>query len=486
MKKILLGCVSASILLGGIAFIGFMRMQPSSIKIPTQIQHPNVKVYTLEEEQILSAAETYLYYKNLNELIHVDVKADGNDFIITFENPTEPDAPKQALKMVRIADFNGKKQYKISSETWANLAESVRESLPNPQMSIDEYTQTISWVPDLSLTTNTSLKATNIVIQDTDLSLTIGSIISDSLVGPQNNKMDVAAAITINDLNVKTALFDVNIPKIILDTQITGADQTAVETMQALSAKRTVSSLMVPTLSIESILLGDKKITTTLENTFTFEKDIQLSMRISDIKVPDMPTLPNNVSAKVSLVGLDRDDIISYIKLSNQYNELENHKTSEARNIEQQLDELYNKVAPKLSIKIDDINLSFPNGSISLSGIIKPDGETLTSDTKIQVTNFDTLSPEAQPVDKEACAKELEHATKNMPLPPACEQKTGMLEFLRPFLDTAKRTTNANGQDVDTFHIQYSENHVSINGHEIVLPEDISVKQIKSSQHSTK
>ena len=486
MKKILLGCVAASVLLGGIAFIGFSQMQPTLIKIPAKLQHSNVKTYTLEEEQILSAAETYLYYKNLDELIHVDVKADGNDFIIIFENPTEPDAPKQELRMVRIADFNGKKQYKISSETWTNWAEIVRENLPTPQISIDEYSQTTSWVPDLSLTTNTSLKATNVIIKDTDLSLTIGSIISDSLVGPQNNKMDVAATATVNDFKVETALFDLNIPKIILDTQITGSDQTGIETMQALTSEKTVSSLMIPTFSIDSVLMGKQKITGTLENSLIFDKDLQLSTRISDIKIPNMPTLPNNINAKISLVGLDREDIIAYTKLSNQYDGLENHKTSEALKIEQQLDELYAKMAPKLSVKIDDINLSFPNGSISLNGVIKPDGEALTSNTEIQVTNFDVLSPAAQPVDKEACAKALEHATLNTPTPPACVQKTGILEFLRPFLDMNKRTTNADGQSVDTFNIQYDANKISINGHEIELPESISMKQVKSQKGSSK
>ncbi|MBO7257984.1 MAG: hypothetical protein J6V11_03490, partial [Alphaproteobacteria bacterium] len=102
----------------------------------------------------------------------------------------------------------------------------------------------------------------------------------------------------------------------------------------------------------------------------------------------------------------------------------------------------------------------------------KPDGDTLATDATIQVVNFDTLSPKPQPADKEAC----EAALKNIPanatqLPPECAVKqTGMLDILRPFLDTTKRTINAEGQSVDTFKIQYRGGGVSINGEEILPP----------------
>ena len=472
MKKILLGCTAASILLGGIVFIGVYHIpltkQATSLKATTK----NAKIYTLEEEQILSAAKTYLHHQNLDEMIHIDVKADGNDFIITFKNPQDPKEPPHDLRLIRIADFNGKKQYRITSESWVNWAEVVRANFKTPQMTIDEYMHTISWVPDLSLTTNSSFKATDVIVKDTDLSLTIGSVISDSLVAPQNNKMDIAMASTMTDLNIKTQMFELRIPKIILDTQIIGTNQTGKETIQALSSEKTSSSLMIPTFTVFSPLLGTEAISGTIENSVTLDDNIDMSIRISDIKVPNIPTMPLSVNAQISLNGLDKADIISYMELSEKYEGLENPASPEGNDLEKQLLDLYSKIAPKLSINVEDMTLTFKEGSISLNGTIKPDGDTLATDATIQVVNFDTLSPKPQPADKEAC----EAALKNIPadatqLPPECAVKqTGMLDILRPFLDTTKRTINAEGQSVDTFKINYSGGGVSINGEEILPP----------------
>ena len=66
MKKFLLGCAAASVLLIGIAVVHMQtpteKNTPSSLpNKPTE----DVKTYSEAEIQILEAAESYLYYKNL-------------------------------------------------------------------------------------------------------------------------------------------------------------------------------------------------------------------------------------------------------------------------------------------------------------------------------------------------------------------------------------------------------------------------------------
>lgn len=469
MKKILLGCVAASILLGGIAFMGFNQMQPTLIEIPQKISLSSETKHTLEEEQILSAAKAYLKDQNLDKVIDVHVKADGKDFIITFVNPKDSEKSQHQFRMVRIADFNGKKQYKITSNSWINWNELAQLNLSEPELTIGEYFQTVSWVPDLSLTTNTSLKTNNIEIKNEEVTLKIASIISDSIVAPQNNKLDVAAVTDIIDFTISSSVFGINIPKIIHDTQITGANQTDTEAMWALHSDKIVSSLMIPTLSINSPLLGEKPISGKLENSIIFEDNLKISMRISDIKLPNIPTFPKTISAKITLNGLSKEDIISYAQLAEKYTELEGKKGSDTSAIEKQTFDLTSKIAQKFNASIEDINIVFPSGSISISGVIKPNNmESLTADAQISVVNFDALSPAAYVVDKEACAKALTQMKPGMPLPPSCEKKTGMLEFLRPFLDTSKRSVNADGHSVDVFTIQSHNNGLTINGQEII------------------
>ncbi|MBR5130739.1 MAG: hypothetical protein IKV03_05915 [Alphaproteobacteria bacterium] len=488
MKKILLACVGASILLGGITFWGAYHSPIASIKSPQISNSSNAKMYSLAEEQILSAAEAFLYYKNLDELLRVDVKEDGNDFIITFDNPKDPETPKHELKMIRVADFNGMKQYKITTESWIRWAEFIRVNFPNPQITMDEYSETVFWVPDLSLTTSTSLKVSDIIIKDTDFSLTINNIISDSLVAPQNNKIDIASVTDLMGLNIKTPLFELNIPKIMENTQIIAADQTSSETMQALTAQKSTSSLMIPTFSVTSPLIGTDPFSATIEGTTTLDDTIKLSMRISDIKLSSMPTLPQNITANISLEGLTKNDIISYTELSEKYDELDSIQSPEAAEVEKQLINFYDTLSQKIRIKIDDFVITFPNGSFSIDGIIKYTNPALSADFNLNITNFDGLSPTPQPADKEACEKALENITSDTPMPPACIQKAGMLEFLRPFIDMQKRTINDEGQTVDTFKINYSADTLIINDQSIMAPNsnrEVSIENVQVSPNET-
>ena len=128
MKKFLLGCAAASVLLIGIAVVHMQtpteKNTPSSLpNKPTE----DVKTYSEAEIQILEAAESYLYYKNLDDIIRADIRSEGDDFIITFDDPTDPQTPPHELKMVRIADFNGKKQYKITTNSWVKWNEDIRQ-----------------------------------------------------------------------------------------------------------------------------------------------------------------------------------------------------------------------------------------------------------------------------------------------------------------------------------------------------------------------
>lgn len=475
MKKFLLGCAAASVLLIGIAVVHMQtpteKNTPSSLpNKPTE----DVKTYSEAEIQILEAAESYLYYKNLDDIIRADIRSEGDDFIITFDDPTDPQTPPHELKMVRIADFNGKKQYKITTNSWVKWNEDIRQHFETPQVSIGEYEETISWVPDLSLKSNTSLKANDIILKNQDLSVTVGAIVSDSLVGPRNNKMDIALATDIADIEIKSPIFTLTIPRLIQETQISGSNQTGIQSMQVLTSEKSVSSVHIPTLTFTAPkILNNQPVTGTIETGSIFENNPIFTLNISNIQVPQpyRDLAPTHINTKINLENISKDDLISYINLQDKYIQVEDLNSKEAEALEQQLTQMSNDLLTKAILKIDNLTAVLNKGEISLTGTIKYAEPALSIDATLTVTDFDAISPKAGPMDEKACENALKEHTPQSPLPAECIQQAGALEFLRPYLDINQRTQNDAGQTVDTFKINYSADNLIING-QSVLPQN--------------
>ncbi len=502
MKKILLGCAAASALLIGVAVIGLNKLNTPSVqkthiqavakKTPAatvQKEKPqtpivqeektpdtNLKLYSISEEQILEAAETYLYYKNLDDLLRPDVRSDGDDFIITFDNPNDPEMPKYELRMIRIADFNEKKQYQISSESWIKWAEFVREYFNTPQISADTYEETISWVPDLALTTNTSVKASDISIADKDIKLNINSVFSDSLVGLNADKIDIASASNFENVDLKTDLFQLSAPKIIQNTHIIGSEITGNKVQQILTAKSSEFSLEIPTIQLHMPLLGQYPITASIKMTQSLETTPEFKADISNIKSQiNIKNLPQNIQMHIALDGVNRAELLNFVNLEAAYNQEEDIKSDSAKETERLLIELANKMVQNTVGTIKEITVNFPDGSLSLTGTLRSANEDIVMKGTLSVTNFDTLSPRPQPANQEACEAALKNISLDAThLPPECAVKqSGMLDYLRPFLDMAKRTTNTAGETVDTFDIDYnSAGYLSVNSEVILSPDN--------------
>ena len=485
MKKILLGCVAVSVLLAGIAVIGLNQKntpqttnvtahQPALINVQTQPTQSvelteNIKTYSISEEQILEAAENFLYYQNLNDILHPDVRSDGDDFIITFDNPHDPDMPKYELKMERIADFKDKKQYKVTSESWIKWAEMIRANFDMPQVSADDYIETISWVPDLALTTNISVKASDIIISDKDMKIMADSVFADSMAGLQDDKLDIASAAGIENFTLKTSLFELSAPKIIFNSQINGAELSGDKAVQILTSKNATESLTLPNMQIHSVLLGQHPVTATMTTSWTFDKNPELNFDLSDIATQnDIPNLPQNVRIKVSASNITRAELFKLAELKQMYMQEENPQSDSAIKTDHEMTKFFNQIINPIDVK--EITLTFANGTIHFVGTVHPMQSDMDMQGVITVTNFDILSPKPQPANKEACKEALKNISPTATqLPPECAVKqTGMLDYLRPFIDETKRTTNDKGQHIDTFNINYRTGHLSINGQEIM------------------
>ncbi|MBR4927456.1 MAG: hypothetical protein IKY98_03925 [Alphaproteobacteria bacterium] len=511
MKKVLFGCVAASVLLTGIAVISLSKKsneQPvKSVSVPVNIVLPhsdgnlltkdannnivviepsNSKYYTVSEEQILAAIEDYLYSMGIDKTVRPDIKAEGDNFIITIDNPSDMTQPPHTLQMIRIADFNGMKQYKITTTSpvmWKTISHQI---LPTGQVDIASYEETISWVPDLSLTTNSSLKANKISITDKDFVITADSIITDSLVGPQKNKMDVAGTTDILNTKITMPFFEISIPKITQTMTLTGANQIGDKSIQPLTADKSSSTFLIPQLIVSSPLLGEKPLTAEIKSEMTYDNQLNLVFYISKIEAPTaaFEIKPKSIASDIIIEGLDKQQLIEYTQIQKEYEEIEPN-TPKAVELENKIVDMQNAILNNVTANIKNISVILQNGNIVLTGTVKYAEPAVNADLKLAITNFDAISPAAQPIDKEACEKALatiNPQTSPSQLPPVCQQKTGVLEILRPFLETAEHSVNNQGEPVDTFTINYSADRISINGQEILPPANISIDEVQASE----
>lgn len=515
MKKILLGCTALSVILIGAAVIGFQKkqasVQPSTSDKPAVATQPaeplnadaaqdkntapvkpegenvaatpqntrelqGLRFYSESEEQILEAFENYIYFKNLNSTMRPDIKTDGRDFIITFSDPSNINAEQRDLKMTRIEDFDSKAQYRITTQSWVVWNEMVKQAFANADLSMDSFNEVVSWVPDLSLKTNDSIKATGIKLTSDDVNFTADSIVFDLLVGPHDNKMDIASSTDINNLTLTTPIATLSIPKMTENLQVIGSDITPNETLQILTAEQSQSTTTIPTLSVQSSMLGAQPLTAKMDSQVVFAETMKVDLDISDIRAGQilLPLMPNKVTAKFEVTGVDKDILTEYVKMQQAYNEMDDNDSDEAKKLEENLVAIQNKVLTNLGVNIEHITVSNENAGLDLSGVIHYAEPALTVSAKLAVTNFDLISPKAAPIDEEACkaALETQSVSQNTAgtLPPVCMQQAGALEFLRPYLETAQHTKDAAGRPVDTFIIVYSANSLTINGEPVLVP----------------
>lgn len=510
MKKVLFGCVAASVLLTGLAIWKLQSVPPVSvisIKAPVlapskttdisekqnqtipqtnETEPSNSKYYTVSEEQILAAIEDYLYSMGIDKTVRPDIKAEGDNFIITIDNPSDVTQPPHTLQMIRIADFNGMKQYKITTTSptmWKTISNQI---LPTGQVDIASYEETISWVPDLSLTTNSSLKANKISITDKDFVITADSIITDSLVGPQKNKMDVAGTTDILNTKIAMPFFEISIPKITQTMTLTGANQIGDKSMQPLTADKSSSTFLIPQLIISSPLLGTKPLTAEIKSEMTYDNQLNLAFNISKIDIPTaiFDIKPKSISSDIIIDGLNKQQLIEYTQIQKEYESIEPN-TPKAVELENKIVGMQNAILNNVTANIKNMSVVLQNGSAVLTGTVKYAEPAVNADLKLAITNFDAISPAAQPIDKEACEKALSTVNpqaNTVQLPAACQQKTGVLEFLRPYLDTAEHSTNAQGDPIDTFTFNYSADRISINGQEILPPVNPAINEAKAAE----
>lgn len=490
MKKILYGCVALTVLITAVAIVEVNKKstpvtspETPEVTVATQGQQapetttPSERTYSEAEDQIQQAFENYIYFKGMDEVVRTDVRADGNDFIITITNPSDASVQPQELRLARVEDFAGKAQYKLNNTSllkWQALSESYLE---NPTVGADSFSEELAWVPELGLITNQSLKASNVSLTNTGFNVSIKSMVSDMLTTAEGDKMNIAGSSNVSDMKITTTDFVIQAPSITQSMQINGANQNGNVILQLLTASNATSSLNIPILGIGMAAMPSQPILGQLTNKVGFADNITLDTTLSNIKMTQspLPMLPDTITSNITIEGVSKEMLIAYINLRDQLNEMPDEESTEAKELAQKLLAAQNQILKSLSLKINKLSLTNPNIGIDITGIIHYAEPAPVVNARVSVTNFDVISPKAPDVDEAACKAALAAAPApsagGAPIvPAACVQQVGLLEGLRPYLATAEHTTNEKGQPVDTFSVLYSAGSLAINNQPILTP----------------
>lgn len=494
MKQFLFSCVAISCLYAGISYAQGADQQkvPANTQQTADMSHDTKQsshldpklVYTVEENTILEALENFLYFSAMDDTRKTDVRQDGQDFIITITNPKVLEQKPAQIRMVRSGEFMSKPQYKMSHASWDRYKQEISKYIGQDTVTVNSYSEDLTWVPELGILTNQSIKASDIRLQFEDVVVSVKSMVSDSLIRESGDKMDIASMSSMTGLKLTTPYVTIEVPNETQNMQMTDAALSADSTMQVLTASDVQFSSTIPLISISSPVMPGQTLTAKMSTTGSFTKTFNIDSTISDIKMSGnnmiaLPLLPQTITSKLTVDGLSKDLLIAYFTMQNQLNEMDEN-TPEAQELEQKLNAAGDQLLSTLVLNINELSVENDQAGLHLTGQIKYAEPSFNATAKLTVTNFDLISPKPAPINEQACKAALERMTgQERQLPPQCIQNAGLLEALRPYLPTAQHSVNAKGQSVDIFTIVYTANALTVNGQTVFKADNLTSPQTK-------
>lgn len=302
-----------------------------------------------------------------------------------------------------------------------------------------------------------------------------------------NGKFKETAKAKVTNSSFLYPLAQVLIPELTVEAEVNGFDKKLVDikrfpnlsgvsfSSDFISDKISVSSPFIPeqTLSTKlSFYLNEKKADNNLALGFDwFVGGLVLPAE----SLNQTGTVPLEIKAQFELTGITADELYPITKALDDSKEIEeipeNAEKIEKNNAE------YEAAAQVLEDKgytdIKQISVTSEQWDVLFKGKFAFSGKDASG--VLSVWNFDKLSPPAKPVDETLCRAALNDvvsAGSSSPMEALelqrkadelCMPKEGRLEFLRPYLSTAKKVVR-DGKTYDDFDVSFDGKTILING----------------------
>ncbi len=488
MKKTLFACVALSVFYTT-AVCAQTEQQPTQTQpAPTISENQNIMVASAPSAQkIAEAFEIGLLYYGFDSDVEPKVEQKGNDFLISIGQTHMTDAtgkvhdfPAAQVQLTRVDDFGRYAQYKMENTTLPYLKSVFSTLYPAGKITDTTSNEIIFWVPDLALRTKQSFKTGQLnIIDGNGTQIEIAAIHADGLTqAKENNKMDSASTLDVDGLVFKNALTAIVIPHLSASSQVLNAEQTADALQQALSATFSKGEMSIPQITLTSTtpMFAPVNMKTTgkietvrdeqsnaLQAHLTLNID-QLNLQAGAFENGTLPAaFPANIRVDTILTDLNAEQLKNILKMQEKLDTELDEQTPENIALQAEIQKQYADILDKVRLNINEIALENPVAAMRFTGTGRFVDQMPSLTGQLAVTNFDLISPDYRA--QCAAEKTKQPQTEKQPAaatePTVCHQM-GVLDNLRPYLDTAEKTTQDN-KPVVIFNITYREGQTFIN-----------------------
>ncbi len=431
----------------------------------------------------------------------------GRGYVVTVPDGTlqdEAKTPVSGYQVVfnRISNFNGYSAFEADMTDVSQISPTLGEMMKQNNVTVDKFSYKISFVPALNMTIGQGTNIDNLVLKDEGKDvLIINKILEKGSVTALPDQMaKVERATGVAQLSLNLPLGSIGMDRLTSLVEIPSIATSALSIQDIWSAKEASFKSNITNLSVVSMFLPVQEVHTNIDFNGGFKQseephhvDVTLNCEIKDIAVAqNLPAfegkLPTSVTLNAILPNLDVKQFQQIVQLKQ---EIADEATSEERRsvAQEELDNTIKQLSKNTVLQVKKAAIDADKYSISFDGVL--DATTETAKGKLTVVNFDFISPKGQ-IDKKACAdarqkadtllEQLAQANDNALFEQAmiaqtqaselCEAEPGLLEFLRPYLASARHSVNTKGQTVDVFDLEYNQKGMHVNGQRVVFEEE--------------
>ncbi len=474
MKKIILsGCAAVGLLLA----CATNAAEGGSVLVP-------------DAATIASSLKTGFEQAGIDLNQDIQVVPEGDNFKVTVPPVRVPQVdgeketttaltPEQTFTLVRSGSFHHQAQYNVDISL-EQIKALIRTVLPLATVTADSFQSKNAWVPTLNLISNQSLNAQKVrIAYPKAFDMTAASVAVDRLSRVQGEKMDTAFSSDIQGIAITSPSVQITAPSVTQSASWTQSDITGDSNVMVLTAEKGVGDGKMPMILVTP--QGADKPALSLSAAIHSEvaDDVRLQLTLSDIKA-ELPVsaqyLPTDMTLDLT-VDMDRATVLSLLKKQAEWEALDDtnqDETPKAQELEAALEADVQKLIREGTLTLNALTVKNDTAEMTLSGTVRP---KITADNQVEpvaegkltIVNLDKISP--VPTVNQAICDEFKKAWAEdtteyarQQIAYACSPHGGLLDGIRPYLNTAERTTDAAGNTTDVLLLRFENGVLTVNG----------------------
>lgn len=444
---------------------------------------------------------------------------DGTGYVVTVPQSTLADEQKTVVPEYRVVfnrtdDFNGYPAFEADVKDVSYLSPMLSRLMAQNDMTLQQFSYKIGFVPALNISVGQGMTVDGVVMKNEGKDvLVINKILEKASVTPLPGQMaKIERATGVSQFFLNTPLGSVRMDRLTSLFEIPSIPLNTMSLENVWNVKEARMSSDISNLQITSMLLPVQEISTNVALNTTLKQttdagrmDMALNLSLKDIAVAQSvdgltDKIPTYVTMRILLPNLDTRQVRRVIELNQ---EIADEATSAERQkaAQQELDEAMSRLMEQTVVEIKEAAFGSDQYAVTVNGVLSQKDETFKG--TLNIVNFDFISPEGT-VDEKACLEARQKAdalmeqmaqaqddslfdqalSAQMTVSDLCEPQSGLLDALRPYLATAKRSVNARGQTVDQFDVLFNQTGLYLNG-TLVMSQESDEKGAEQTQTET-